>query len=75
MVIDAMAAPRDVSNGAVAGSCYQGRFLRTPARRKDGSSPRKPASGWRLLFECAVTHYAAVNATPEQLDALERLTR
>lgn len=29
----------------------------------------------RLLFECAVTHYAAVNATPEQLDELERLTR
>ena len=28
----------------------------------------------RLLFECAVTHYAAVNATPEQLDELERLT-
>ena len=29
----------------------------------------------RLLFECAVTHYAAVNATDEQLDELERLTR
>ncbi|GAA3404643.1 GntR family transcriptional regulator [Pseudarthrobacter polychromogenes] len=29
----------------------------------------------RLLFECAVTHYAAVNATPDQLDELERLTR
>lgn len=29
----------------------------------------------RLLFECAVTHYAAVNATPGQLDELERLTR
>jgi DNA-binding FadR family transcriptional regulator len=29
----------------------------------------------RLLFECAVTHYAAVNATAEQLDKLERLTR
>ncbi|WP_251041580.1 FadR/GntR family transcriptional regulator [Arthrobacter sp. ISL-30] len=29
----------------------------------------------RLLFECAVTHYAAVNATSEQLDELERLTR
>ncbi len=29
----------------------------------------------RLLFECAVTHYAAVNATPEQLDELDRLTR
>jgi DNA-binding FadR family transcriptional regulator len=29
----------------------------------------------RLLFECAVTHYAAVNATAEQLDELERLTR
>ncbi|MFP5312077.1 MAG: FadR/GntR family transcriptional regulator, partial [Actinomycetes bacterium] len=29
----------------------------------------------RLLFECAVTHYAAVNATTEQLDELERLTR
>ncbi|MCZ2401999.1 FadR family transcriptional regulator [Paenarthrobacter sp. Z7-10] len=28
----------------------------------------------RLLFECAVTHYAAVNATTEQLDELERLT-
>ncbi|WP_314216113.1 FCD domain-containing protein [Pseudarthrobacter equi] len=28
----------------------------------------------RLLFECAVTHYAAVNATDEQLDELERLT-
>jgi len=28
----------------------------------------------RLLFECAVTHYAAVNATAEQLDELERLT-
>lgn len=29
----------------------------------------------RLLFECAVTHYAAVNATVEQVDELERLTR
>ncbi|MDP9695350.1 UNVERIFIED_ORG: DNA-binding FadR family transcriptional regulator [Arthrobacter globiformis] len=29
----------------------------------------------RLLFECAVTHYAAVNATAEQLDELEKLTR
>lgn len=29
----------------------------------------------RLLFECAVTHYAAVNATPEQLDELDRLTQ
>jgi DNA-binding transcriptional regulator YhcF (GntR family) len=29
----------------------------------------------RLLFECAVTHYAAVNASAEQLDELERLTR
>ncbi|MEV8130725.1 FCD domain-containing protein [Pseudarthrobacter oxydans] len=29
----------------------------------------------RLLFACAVTHYAAVNATVEQLDELERLTR
>jgi DNA-binding FadR family transcriptional regulator len=29
----------------------------------------------RLLFECAVTHYAAVNATAEQLDELDRLTR
>jgi DNA-binding GntR family transcriptional regulator len=29
----------------------------------------------RLLFECAVTHYAAVNATAEQLDELEQLTR
>lgn len=29
----------------------------------------------RLLYECAVTHYAAVNATAEQLDELERLTR
>ena len=29
----------------------------------------------RLLFECAVTHYAAVNATAEQLDELERLTQ
>ncbi|WP_306638433.1 FadR/GntR family transcriptional regulator [Pseudarthrobacter siccitolerans] len=29
----------------------------------------------RLLFECAVTHYAAVNATSEQLDELERLTQ
>ncbi|MGN7198571.1 FCD domain-containing protein [Arthrobacter sp. SAFR-044] len=29
----------------------------------------------RLLFECAVTHYAAVNATTEQLDELERLTQ
>ncbi|MCA4135292.1 FadR/GntR family transcriptional regulator [Arthrobacter sp. M4] len=29
----------------------------------------------RLLFECAVTHYAAVNATAGQLDELERLTR
>ncbi|MFD1213894.1 FadR/GntR family transcriptional regulator [Arthrobacter sp. GCM10027362] len=28
----------------------------------------------RLLFECAVTHYAAVNATAEQLEELERLT-
>ncbi|WP_461189359.1 FadR/GntR family transcriptional regulator [Arthrobacter sp. Z4-13] len=28
----------------------------------------------RLLFECAVTHYAATNASPEQLDELERLT-
>ncbi|WP_258064452.1 FadR/GntR family transcriptional regulator [Arthrobacter sp. ZGTC131] len=28
----------------------------------------------RLLFECAVTHYAAVNATAEQLDELDRLT-
>jgi DNA-binding FadR family transcriptional regulator len=29
----------------------------------------------RLLFECAVTHYAAVNATNEQLDELEQLTQ
>jgi DNA-binding FadR family transcriptional regulator len=29
----------------------------------------------RLLFECAVTHYAAVNARGDQLDELERLTR
>jgi DNA-binding GntR family transcriptional regulator len=29
----------------------------------------------RLLFECAVTHYAAVNATAEQLDELDRLTK
>lgn len=29
----------------------------------------------RLLFECAMTHYAAVNATTEQLDELDRLTR
>ncbi|MGK3954807.1 FCD domain-containing protein [Arthrobacter sp. R4] len=29
----------------------------------------------RLLFECAVTHYAAINATPDQLDELDRLTR
>jgi DNA-binding FadR family transcriptional regulator len=29
----------------------------------------------RLLFECAVTHYAAVNATAEQLDELDLLTR
>ncbi len=29
----------------------------------------------RLLFECAVTHYASVNATDGQLDELERLTR
>lgn len=29
----------------------------------------------RLLSECAVTHYAAFNATAEQLDELERLTR
>ena len=29
----------------------------------------------RLLFECAVTHYAALNATAEQLDELDRLTR
>ncbi len=28
----------------------------------------------RLLFECAVTHYAAINATASQLDELERLT-
>lgn len=28
----------------------------------------------RLLFECAVTHFAAVNATAAQLDELERLT-
>ena len=28
----------------------------------------------RLLFECTVTHYAAVHATAEQLDDLERLT-
>ena len=28
----------------------------------------------RLLLECAVTHFAALNATPEQLDELERLT-
>jgi DNA-binding FadR family transcriptional regulator len=28
----------------------------------------------RMLFECAVTHYAAVNATAEHLDELERLT-
>jgi DNA-binding FadR family transcriptional regulator len=28
----------------------------------------------RLLFECAVTHFAAVNATIQQLDELERLT-
>ncbi|WP_149957196.1 FadR/GntR family transcriptional regulator [Zafaria cholistanensis] len=28
----------------------------------------------RLLFECAVTHYAAVNATAEQLEELGRLT-
>lgn len=29
----------------------------------------------RLLFECAVTHYAAANATPKQVDELELLTR
>ncbi len=29
----------------------------------------------RLLFECAVTHYAPLNATAEQLDELDRLTR
>ena len=29
----------------------------------------------RLLFECAVTHYAALNATAERLDELEQLTR
>lgn len=29
----------------------------------------------RLLFECAVTPYAAVNATTEQLDEMERLTK
>ena len=29
----------------------------------------------RLLFECAVPHYAAVNATAEHLDELDRLTR
>ncbi|MFL4473054.1 FadR/GntR family transcriptional regulator [Paeniglutamicibacter sp. MACA_103] len=29
----------------------------------------------RLLFECAVTHYAAANATTRQLDELDRLTR
>ena len=28
----------------------------------------------RLLFECAVTHYAAVNASAEQLDELAQLT-
>jgi DNA-binding GntR family transcriptional regulator len=28
----------------------------------------------RLLFECAVTHYAAANATAGQLEELERLT-
>ncbi|NKX54304.1 FadR/GntR family transcriptional regulator [Arthrobacter mobilis] len=28
----------------------------------------------RLLFECAVTHYAAANASPGQLAELERLT-
>ena len=28
----------------------------------------------RLLFECAVTHYAAANASVEQLEELERLT-
>lgn len=28
----------------------------------------------RLLFECAVTHYAAANASAGQLDELERLT-
>ncbi|MET1034370.1 MAG: FCD domain-containing protein [Arthrobacter sp.] len=28
----------------------------------------------RLLLECAVTHFAALNATPEQLDELDRLT-
>ena len=28
----------------------------------------------RLLFECAVTHYAALNATAQQLDELDRLT-
>ncbi|WP_231511318.1 FadR/GntR family transcriptional regulator [Arthrobacter sp. UNC362MFTsu5.1] len=27
----------------------------------------------RLLFECAVTHYATLNATAEQLDELDRL--
>jgi DNA-binding FadR family transcriptional regulator len=29
----------------------------------------------RLLFECAVTPYATLNATAEQLDELDRLTR
>lgn len=29
----------------------------------------------RLLFECAVTHYAALKATTSQLDELDRLTR
>ena len=28
-----------------------------------------------MLFECAVTHYSAVNASPEWLDEMERLTR
>ena len=29
----------------------------------------------KLLFECAMTHYAAINATTEKLDQLERLPR
>lgn len=43
------------------------------------TSPAEPQAvnrllNWRLLFECAVTHYAAVNATPK-LDELDRLTQ
>ena len=29
----------------------------------------------KLLFECAMTHYAAINASTEKLDQLDRLTR